>query len=196
MRLGIPKLLRRITMIAFAMGTAALASLWLTSWALEPEPVGEAIAPDPRSYSDAVIQVYGANVWGLRGKFAIHTWIAIKAKNASTYTIYQVIGWRLRRAGTVVSVSEGDPAKPWFGSKAILLHELYGDSADALIGRVREAVRRYPFDREYTMWPGPNSNSFIAWLGLEVPELGLKLPAKAVGQSWMQQNYATIKGSI
>lgn len=190
------KALRKTMLVTLTVGAVAVASLWLTSWALEPEPFGEPVAPDPSRYSDAVIRVYGANVWGLRGKFAIHTWIAVKAKNASNYTIYQVIGWRLRRRGTVVSVSEGDPAKPWFGSKAILLHDVHGDRAEALIDRVRNAADRYPFDREYTMWPGPNSNSFVAWVGLEVPELGLKLPAKAVGQSWMQQNYATIKDTI
>ena len=43
------------------------------------------------------------------------------------------------------------------------------------------------------MWPGPNSNSFTAWIALEVPELGLRLPAKAIGQSWMQQNYQAIR---
>jgi len=179
-------------LVTLAIGTAAVASLVLTSWALEPTPAGEAVAPDPDEHTEAIIQVYGANVWGMRGKFAIHTWIAIKAEGASTYTIYQVIGWRLRRAGTVVSVSEGDPATPWFGSEPILLHELRGAAAAALVDRVAAAAKRYPFPTEYTMWPGPNSNSFTAWVALEVPELGLELPAKAIGQSWMQQNYATI----
>jgi hypothetical protein len=177
------------------IGTTAVASLWATSWALEPEPAGAAIAPDPDDYKDAVIQVYGANVWGLRGRFAIHTWVAIKARNATTYTIYQVIGWRLRRTGSAVSVSEGDPAKPWFGSPAILLHDVRGARANSLLERVRDAVVTYPFDAEYTMWPGPNSNSFTAWLGLEVPELKLRLPAKAIGKSWMHENYASIKGT-
>ncbi len=183
-------------LVTIAFGTFAVASLWMTSWALEPTPVGAAVAPDPVSHRDAVIQVYGANVWGLRGKFAIHTWIALKAKNAATYTIYQVIGWRLRRTGNVVSVSEGDPARPWFGSDPILLHELRGDAASAIIDRVHNAALAYPFDREYTMWPGPNSNSFMAWIGLEVPELGLDLPAKAIGQSWMQDNYAATKATL
>ena len=189
------RILKKTMMVTLAIGTAAVASLWLTSWALQPEPAGAAFAPDPGTHKDAVIQVYGADVWGFRGRFAIHTWIATKAKDASSYTIYQVIGWRLRRAGTVVSVSEGAPSKPWFGSQPILLHELHGDEADALIDRVAAAAKSYPFPREYTMWPGPNSNSFMAWVALEVPELGLKLPAKAVGQSWMQQNYSTVKGS-
>ncbi len=183
-------------MIALALGTVTVASLWLTSWALEPRPVGDAVAPDPAIHRDAVIQVYGANVWGLRGKFAIHTWIAVKARNATTYTIYQVIGWRLRRAGTVVSITEGDPARPWFRSEPILLHELRGDVAHDLVDRVHAAAASYPFDREYTMWPGPNSNSVIAWVGLEVPELGLDLPTKALGKTWMHENYPIVKESI
>ena len=167
----------------------SVASLWVTSWALEPKPVGEARAPDPADHDDAIIQVYGANVWGFRGKFAIHTWVAVKDRNAANYTIYQVIGWRLRRAGTVLSISEGNPSKPWFGSPAILLHDIRGADAEALIEPVRAAVRSYPFEGEYRMWPGPNSNSFTAWVGLEVPELRLDLPAKALGQSWMKGAY-------
>jgi hypothetical protein len=42
------------------------------------------------------------------------------------------------------------------------------------------------------MWPGPNSNSFVAWIALEVPDLGLDLPAKAIGQGWMQDQYTRL----
>ena len=173
----------------------SIASLWATSWALEPTAIGQAHAPDPANHEDAVIQVYGADVWGIRGKFAIHTWVATKAHGAADYTIYQVIGWRLRRAGTALSVTQGDPATPWYGSPPILLHEVRGDAAEALIAPVEAAVLRYPFDQEYKMWPGPNSNSFVAWVGLEVPELGLSLPVKALGQSWMKSNYAELAAS-
>ena len=68
-----------------------IASLWVTSRALEPQPVGEAKAPNPQSHPDAVIQIYGASVWGFRGNFAIHTWVATKGHGAATYQIYQVI---------------------------------------------------------------------------------------------------------
>ncbi len=163
----------------------SIASLWVTSWALAPQPFGTAQAPDPLDYQDAIIQVYGADVWGFRGNFAIHTWIATKARGAADYQVYQVIGWRLRRGRSVVSITEGNPARPWYGSPAILLHEMRGDAAQALIDQVHDAALSYPFDREYKMWPGPNSNSFTAWIGLEVPGLNLELPVKAIGQSWM-----------
>lgn len=183
----------------FMIGLAALpvlaaASLWATSMALEPDAAGEALAPDPATHPEAIVQVYGADVWGFRGNFAIHTWVAVKDRYESDYTIYQVIGWRQRRGRPVLSISEGNPARPWFGSPPILLHDRRGPQAESLVERIRNAVADYPFANDYRMWPGPNSNSFVAWIGLEVPELELDLPAKAIGQSWMKSEYATING--
>ncbi len=169
------------------------ASLWATSMALEPVPFGEATAPDPSRHPQAVVQVYGADVWGFRGNFAIHTWVATKARNAAAYQIYQVIGWRQRRGRPVLAISEGKPDKPWFGSPAILLQEKRGVEAETLIEQIKEAVDAYPFPDAYKMWPGPNSNSFVAWIALEVPELGLDLPAKAIGQSWMESEYKALR---
>jgi len=187
--------MRNFTVGVILFLIVSVASLWVTSRALEPEPFGTPMAPAPVNRQDAIIQVYGADVWGFRGNFAIHTWIATKAHGAAEYRIYQVIGWRLRRGRTVVSITEGNPAKPWYGSPAILLHELRGSVAAALIEQVHDAALRYPFDREYKMWPGPNSNSFTAWIGLEVPELHLDLPVKAIGQSWMNSAYPDLSES-
>ncbi len=184
--------LKRFSVAVMLFIVISIASLWVTSWALEPEPFGAAQAPDPLDHQEAIIQVYGADVWGFRGNFAIHTWIATKARAASDYQVYQVIGWRLRRGRSVVSIAEGNPARPWYGSPAILLHEIRGVAAEALIDQVHDAALSYPFDREYKMWPGPNSNSFTAWIGLEVPGLNLDLPVKAIGQSWMRSEHPAL----
>lgn len=192
---GPGRFLKRLLAGFGAFCVLVVASLWATSLALEPEAVGESRAPEPATHPEAVVQVYGADVWGFRGKFAIHTWVATKARNAPDYEIFQVIGWRQRRGRPVLAISEGNPARPWFGSPAILLHERRGAEAEALIGRIHEAAAAYPFADEYRMWPGPNSNSFVAWIGLEVPELGLELPAKAIGQSWMKREYPRLAAS-
>lgn len=175
-----------------ALTVVLAGTLLLAPALLEPRGVGEARAPDPLTHPEAVLRVYGADVWGLRGRFAIHTWVATKPRNASQYQIFEVIGWRARRGRPVLSVAEGDPARDWFGSPAILLHEASGPEAEALIEKVHDAVASYPFIDQYTMWPGPNSNSFVAWIGLSVPELGLQLPAKAVGQAWMKRNFSEL----
>lgn len=186
--------MRRFLVGLAVLPVLAAASLWATSMALEPDAVGDALAPDPATFPEAVIQVYGADVWGFRGNFAIHTWVAVKGRNETAYTIYQVIGWRQRRGRPVLSISEGNPARSWFGSPPILLHERRGRQAEQLVDRIHDAVTGYPFADDYRMWPGPNSNSFVAWIGLEVPELGLDLPAKAIGQSWMKREYSAITG--
>lgn len=174
------------TLVTLAFGAATLTTL---SWALAPKSVGPARAPDPNDHSDAVIQVYGADVWGVRGRFAIHTWIVTKAADADRYRKYQVIGWRQRRGQSVVSITSDRPDGDWFGAKPVLLLDKRGAQAQALIDDVHTAALSYPYDREYVMYPGPNSNSFLAWIGLEVPELGLELPTKAIGKSWMIDTY-------
>ena len=97
-------------------------SLSVASVALTPESI------QPNQHNDgAVIRVYGADVWGIRGRFAIHTWIATKAADDDMFTLHEIIGWKLRRQQTALTVTRGRPDRPWFRSPAILLHEITGD---------------------------------------------------------------------
>ena len=57
------------------------------------EPAG--IAPSPETEKEAVIEFYAADAFSWRGWFAVHTWVAVKAKNAAEYTVYEVVGWRV-----------------------------------------------------------------------------------------------------
>lgn len=185
--------MRRFFMLTFAtlvLGAMALSTL---SWALKPESVGPAEAPAPDNHSGAVVQVYGADVWGVRGSFAIHTWIVTKAADAQRYRKYQVIGWRLRRGLPVVSITNDQPDADWFGSPPVLLLDKRGDDAQHLIDAIHDAALSYPYAKEYVMYPGPNSNSFTAWIALEVPGLNLELPTKAIGKSWMMDTYPLLK---
>jgi hypothetical protein len=56
---------------------------------------------------------------------------------------------------------------------------------DQLIKRIDKAAREYPYANEYTVWPGPNSNTFTAWIARAVPELGVDLPATAIGKDYL-----------
>ena len=51
--------------------------------------------------------------------------------------------------------------------------------------RLHEATRDYPHNDEYRIWPGPNSNTYIAYLGRAVPELSLDLPPTAIGKDYL-----------
>ena len=142
------------------------------------------MAPDPAITSEAVIQVYGAPTWGWRGWFAIHTWIAMKPSGASHYNVYEVVGWRARRGLPVLRIERDTPDRYWFGKRPELLLDRRGEGVDALITAVDAAARDYPWANTYRVFPGPNSNTFPAWIAKQVPELGLELPLKAIGSGW------------
>lgn len=146
------------------------------------EPAG--IAPNPHVTKEAVLHVYGAPAWGWRGWFAIHTWIAAKPANAEAYTVYEVIGWRQQRGLPVVRIEQDLPDRYWFGERPRLLKEVRGSAADTLIGAVDRAAKTYPWPETYTAFPGPNSNTFIAWIARKVPELELDLPFSAIGSGY------------
>ena len=146
------------------------------------EPAG--IAPDPLIAREAVLQVYGASTWGWRGWFAIHTWIAAKTTNEDSYTVYEVIGWRQRRGLPVMRIEKDLPDRHWYGERPRLLKELRGSGVDKLIASVDKAAREYPWPDTYKAFPGPNSNTFIAWIARRVPELGLELPFSAIGSGF------------
>ena len=76
------------------------------------------------------------------------------------------------------------PDKYWYGAKPEKVLSIVGDKAKKLIPKITEAVARYPWANEYTLFPGPNSNTFPQWVGKQVPEMELKLPFRALGSGY------------
>ena len=166
--------------VAFVVIGRGAAQDWRTA---SREPVG--LAPDPATTPEAVIQVYGARAVRWRGTFGIHTWVAVKPAAARAYTVYEVTGWRLRYAESSVIIHERAPDGRWFGNAPELLADKRGPGAEALIERIDRAARRYPYAGEYSVWPGPNSNTFTAWIARAVPELEVDLPPTAIGKDFL-----------
>jgi hypothetical protein len=122
---------------------------------------------------------------GAKGLFGVHTWVAVKPGDAQGWTVYEVIGWRLRWSDSAVVVRTRDPDGRWFGAEPELYAEKRGPGVDELIKRIDKAAREYPYAKEYTVWPGPNSNTFTAWIARAVPELEIDLPATAIGKDYL-----------
>ena len=161
---------------------------------VESGPVGDwrtasrttvGLAPDPKATPEPVVQVYAARAVRWRGYFGVHTWIAVKPRNAVTFTVYEVNGWRLRRTGSSVSIGERPPDSRWFGSRPDLIAERRGEGVDELIARIEQAVADYPYADDYRVWPGPNSNTFVAHVLRAAPELRADLPATAIGKDYL-----------
>src|SRR5213075_1979299 len=47
------------------------------------------LAPDPATTPEPVVQVYGARCQGLLGLLGMHTWIAVKRRGESRFTVYE-----------------------------------------------------------------------------------------------------------
>lgn len=142
-------------------------------------------APAPADFEGAVVQAYAAPAVRWRGAFGDHTWIAAKPAGATHYTRYEVIGFRLRRSGTAVVVSDtATPDQEWYGLKPKLLLDIRGPEAEKIAAALPAAAASYPYPGTYTVWPGPNSNTFTAHLARQVPEMGLVLPGRALGKDF------------
>jgi hypothetical protein len=143
------------------------------------------IAPDPAETKESIVQVYAARTYGWRGIFGVHTWIAVKPEDAASYTRYDVVGWSARSGGQAITVNRGAPDGFWAGAEPKLLRELRGAEATAAIPKIRAAVQSYPYPDSYTLWPGPNSNTFTAYVARQTPELQLELPPTAIGKDYL-----------
>lgn len=140
------------------------------------------IAPDPVTLADvAIVQVYAAPTYGWRGLVAVHPWIIFKRSGETAFTRHEVIGWR---GEDVVQRNYALPDGLWYGAQPRLLVDHRGERAEAMIGQIETAIKSYPYPHRYQVYPGPNSNTFLAHIGREVPALGLDLPANAIGKDY------------
>ncbi len=147
------------------------------------EPAG--IAANPELTQEAIIEVYAADAFSWRGWFAVHTWIALKDEGAKEYTVYEIVGWRAKSGLPALrQIQTKTPDRYWYGAKPEIVLSITGKQAKQLIPKVVSAIDRYPYANEYTLFPGPNSNTFPAWVGLQVPELELDLPFSAIGSGY------------
>ena len=145
------------------------------------------IAPDPARTREAVVQLYAARAFNWRGIFGVHTWIATKEAGAPSYVVYQVVGWRAYRNLPVRVVREDVPDRLWFDSRPRVLADLRGAVADRAIQGIKEAAKSYPYPESYRLWPGPNSNTFTAYVARHVPELRAALPSNALGKDYLDK---------
>lgn len=151
------------------------------SWRTAPRH-SAGIAPDPLALAEtAIVQVYAAPTYGWRGYFAVHPWIIFKRRGDTAYTRYDVVAWG---GGKVVRRDYAIPDGLWFGATPRVLVDHRGDGAEAMIPDIEAAIEGYPYAHEYRSYPGPNSNTFLAHIGREVPALRLDLPANAIGKDY------------
>ena len=153
------------------------------------------LAPDPATTPEPVIQFYAARTWGWRGILGVHSWVSFKPREAARYTRYEVVGWGVGAGMPAVRQSMRPPDGYWAGNQPVLLAEKRGEGVDELILRLQRAIDLYPFPDEYRLWPGPNSNTFVAYLARAVPEMHVVLPPTAIGKDYLPPGEFAARGS-
>jgi Protein of unknown function (DUF3750) len=139
------------------------------------------LLPQPSANAEASVHIYNAPTGRWKGVFAVHSWIVVKEARARRYTRFDVVGW-----GRPVKVDGWAPDARWFGKKPQMIAAFGGAEAARLIPQIRAAIARYPHGKagDYLIWPGPNSNTFVAEILAQVPEAGVVLPANAIGKDF------------
>ena len=168
-----------------------------------------AIGDAPRSYRDAdwsstgtlpaasadkdarvLVMTGTAGAW--KGVLAVHSWIVLKREGADAWTRYDVVGW-----GSPLRRNNWPVDGRWYGNAPVAVADLRGAEAERLIPKIEAAVSDYRYRNagDYQVWPGPNSNSFVAAVLRAVPELGVQLPSNAVGRDFRDGFYAGLSDS-
>jgi Protein of unknown function (DUF3750) len=139
------------------------------------------LLPPARAGQGAVVRIFSARTIRWRGIIATHSWIVVKEAGAPAYSRFDCTAW-----GEPIWIDRFVPDGRWFGRMPEAIFAADRASAERMIPRIRDAVRDYAFREigDYRVWPGPNSNTFVAAVMSAVPEISVTLPPTAIGKDF------------
>ena len=154
-------------------------------------------------------------------RYFTHTILCFKDGPGSSWTttevqeiidVRSVDGERRRYRRTGVSWSRRGPP-PRLSTRRRLVATLTGERAMRAIPRIRQLIDEYRDDESgipsnerqfdsrngYRAWPGPNSNTYIDYLGRNTPHLAFELSPRAIGKDyahWVRAGWTTTKSGL
>jgi hypothetical protein len=148
--------------------------------------------PAAREAPEARILVLSGRTGGWKGVLAVHSWVVVKPKDAASWRRYDVVGW-----GNPVRINGWAPDGRWYGNRPTVIADIRGREAETLIPKIDAAIEHYQYANagDYRLWPGPNSNTFVAAVLRAAPEMAAILPPNAVGRDFRPWPYVGITDS-
>lgn len=130
---------------------------------------------------DAAVYVLAARTGGLKGALAVHSWIVLKKPGEDRYRRYDKVGW-----GNPIRIDGYAADGRWYSNEPFVVQSATGDAAERLLPEFEAAIAAYPYAERggYRIWPGPNSNSFVAFVLDAVPGFDARLPPNATGRDY------------
>jgi len=154
---------------------------WPTNWRVANWS-SSGVLPDARSVKPATVIILATRTGQWKSIFAEHMSLVLKAEGADVWTRYDVVGW-----GVPIRRNAYAADAFWYGNRPRIIYRLEGERAAVLLPRIEEQIAHYPLRSRgsYTVWPGPNSNTFVSWVVRHTANFDAELPPTAVGKDWL-----------
>jgi hypothetical protein len=148
--------------------------------------------PAAQAEPEARVLIMSGLTGGWKGVFSVHSWVVFKPQNGKEWRRYDVVGW-----GDPLRTNFRDPDGRWYGNVPQVVLDLRGEAATRAIPKIEAAVKEYKYASagDYRIWPGPNSNTFVATVLRAIPEAEAILPANAVGRDFRPLPYIGLTDS-
>jgi hypothetical protein len=116
------------------------------------------------------------------GAIAVHCWFVVfDDRGCHRWEV-----WQTKNVGGFcighVHRDLKDPDAGVGGGPSRIVAEWTGEQALA-ISRILRNAEAYPYCQRYRLWPGPNSNTFVAWV-LREAGIEQRLDRRAIGRSF------------
>lgn len=150
------------------------------------------LLPEAQDVREAKVLILAARTGRWRAIFAEHMSLVLKPEGANHWTRYDVVGW-----GNAVRRDDYAADAFWYGNRPYVVTEISGEAAERLIPLVEASIARYPHATRgaYTVWPGPNSNSFVAWVVRHTDGFAAELPPVAIGKDFIGDGFAIARAA-
>jgi hypothetical protein len=171
-------LLRALRAVAVVVGSSGILGCGTLGTAREPIVVAADHPPRP------VVQLRRATLPQPLTFFAVHYWFAAWDPRSGVWERWEV--WQQKEMappswGHVHENLTGIDSAVG-GGEVVVERQWVDDDARALISALH-ASPSYPDRDQYRAWPGPNSNSYVAWV-LRESGVGADLDPRAIGKDW------------
>jgi Protein of unknown function (DUF3750) len=135
--------------------------------------------------SPCAVQLWYATLPRLLRPIAVHYWFAVLETFSQRWQRWEV--WQAENAGGkslgYVHCDRRHPACGVGGGPSRLAVAWDGSAAQSICAVLAKA-QEYPHWNRYRAWPGPNSNTFVAWV-LRQAGLHYGLDPRAIGKDYM-----------
>jgi hypothetical protein len=158
---------------------------WPQSWRTA-DWSSASLLPKAQDVEEAEVMILSTRTGRWKSIFAEHMSIVYKRETDTAWTRYDVVGW-----GNPVRKNAYDADAKWYGNTPRVIYKLTGDDAARIIPTIEDNIKAYPHTARgsYTVWPGPNSNTFVATIVRNTPGFDAELPAVAVGKDWIAPGF-------